>query len=146
MTELSAVHPTPAEPIPSAQALLGDRLGTVLDGGLAAVPFEVIKRLLLQPTLLLQLQELVLEQGSDYWDRIAPLTPNLDNRVERGRLRLELAIDAPRPKVAWYRRPWLVSLATAASILLAVVVYDTFRNPVGGPGRRCPSRLGLESE
>src|SRR4051794_38469755 len=74
VAELSAVHPVPLEPVSSVWALLRDRLGAVLDGGLATVPPEVVKRLLLQPVLLFELQELVLEKGGDYWDRVKPLS------------------------------------------------------------------------
>ena len=38
-------------------------------------------------------------------------------------------MDAPRVAMKWYRRPWLVCLATAAAVLLAVyagmTVYNT---------------------
>jgi hypothetical protein len=114
----------------------------VLESGLATVTPEVLKRLLLQPTLLLELQELVLDRGGDYWDRVKPLSADLDNRVEQGRKRLESLITLPQsrkprdrlrvagtPAIAWYRQPWFVSLATAASILLAVFGYERSRNP-----------------
>jgi len=144
VAELAALHPVPLEPAPSVRELLGPRLDTVLKGGLTTVPPEVLKRLLVQPTLLLELQELVLAQGGDYWDRVKPLSADMENRVERGRQRLELLFKAPEskeaqgaftvartPSISWYRQPWFASLATAATILLAVVVYQRYRNSTG---------------
>jgi len=78
------------------------------------------------------LQEQILAQGGDRWDRLAREAP--DDLVERGRIRLLAALDAeaapPHPlQIPWHRRPVPVALATAASLLLAVVAFERSRPP-----------------
>jgi hypothetical protein len=105
-----------------------------------------VRHLLQQPALLLDLQELVLSAGGAYWNRVAPAASNLTAPVERGlgKLRAFLAthqrqsssgpaiLPVTRP-VAWYRRPWVVSLATAAVVLLAVILWRQFVPPSAQP-------------
>src|SRR5262249_34894607 len=79
---------------------------------------------------------------------------NRSDPIERGRRRLEMFLMDQRPRrqrgttvapaslvVPWYRRPSVVSLATAAAVLLAVFVYPRAGphpdgHSVGAPARR----------
>lgn len=137
VAELEAVHPAAPETGTSVQAVLGDRLEGVLRRGLSAVPPEVIQQVLRRPRLLLSLQDLVLEAGGDHWDRVGQASPDLESAVGRGWTRLEPFLAAATgqppvgrsisPPIVWYRRPPFVSLATAATVLLAVFVAQQFR-------------------
>src|SRR5512135_2715415 len=89
VAELEAVHGPPADPVPSVREWLGERLGAVLEGGLRTLPSGMLGRLLRQPRLLLELQELVLTSGGAYWDRVAPASGDLDAHVDRVGARLE---------------------------------------------------------
>lgn len=145
VAELSAVHGAPSADQPSVRDLLGERLGGVLEGGLRVLPPGMLRKLLVRPSLLLELQELVFVHGGPYWDRATGSATSVQNQVDRGRRRLEeflaagdgaeeperSALLSPRP-LAWYRRPWVVGLATAAAVLLAVFFYHTY----GPPGER----------
>jgi hypothetical protein len=146
VAELEAVHPAALEAAASVPVVLGDRLEAVLEGGLSDLPPGVIQQLLRGPRLLLALQDLVLEAGGDYWDRVGRPSPDLDTTVGRGRTRLEafLATEGPQPPmrrptvpsaptIAWSRRPWVVSLATAAAVLLAVIASQQLHPPVAVP-------------
>lgn len=139
VAEMEAVHrPGPSEPAALGR-VLGDRRDEVLGRGLAALPPERLGQLLRQPRLLLELQELVLSSGGDRWRRVARSSKELDARVERGRARLEVSLEAKgrgrpgyevlpssRPP-AWYRRQAVISLATAASVLAVVFLYERSR-------------------
>lgn len=147
VAELSAVHgPPPAAP-GLAGDLVGDRLAQVRACGLAALPPDALRRLLRQPAALFELQELVLSEASDYWDRLLSADATLDAPASRGEHRLSAFLDtwapegrrepALRPfpsRGRWYRRPVVVSLATAAALLLTVgaalwFAVDRFRPP-----------------
>jgi hypothetical protein len=83
------------------------------------------------------LQELILTRGGPYWDGVTARAPALDKMVDRGRQRLaretkRVSQPATVP-LRWYRRPWLVSLATAAAVLLVVVVGDRVRSALTAP-------------
>jgi hypothetical protein len=99
----------------------------------------MLRQLLRQPALLLELQEIVLSAGSPFWDRLAggELAAMVDqgwNRLERT-LPLEPVILRPRPR-RWQRL--VVGLvAAAAVILIAVLGYPVlaplFRSPEQPP-------------
>ena len=159
VAELTAVHgPAPRDGL-SLQHVLGTRQGAMLASGLRELPPETLRQFLVRPQLLLDLQELILTEGSRYWDRPAPPAAGLREQVERGRRHLEtfLAAEGQRAAparqtvpseraVAWYRLPSVVSLATAAAVLLAVGVYQHYRpsEPVqpGGPMAAAPTGWG----
>jgi hypothetical protein len=136
VAELEAVHGLPTGPVPTVRDVLGDRLDTVLAGGLARLPHEVLGRLLRQPRLLLELQEQVLVSGGDFWDRVDRPSVDLDAAIRRDREWLDAFLRSPDgieaaieelPRFApgaWYRRPWFVGLATAASVLVFVAAYE----------------------
>lgn len=143
IAELSAVHAA-AGPGPSLDALLAGRKEAVLANGLGVLPQATLKEFLTRPRLLLELQELILVGGGAYWDRVAPPSAELEAHVEQGRQRLErLFAQAERAAPeerrvlrlpsgpAWYRRPWVASLAAAAAVLLGVFLFEHYRSPAG---------------
>lgn len=140
VAELSAVHGTSVPA--SLREVLDGRREDVLSRGLAALPPETLRLFLLQPRLLLELQDLVLMEGGPYWDELGRLSPAFRDQLARGRDRLraflegedceevsERGVLALRPATAWYRRPWVVSLATAAAVLAGVGAYQWSRPP-----------------
>jgi hypothetical protein len=140
VAELSAVHGPETDHATSVHELLGDQRDAVLAGGLAALPPDRLRRLLCLPRLLLDLQELVLTSGGPYWERLSSPSREHQEHVERGRRHLDLILatearkETRRPDViplsrhvAWYRRPWVVSLATAAAVLAVVLVHERSR-------------------
>jgi hypothetical protein len=124
VAELIAVHgDRPASR--SVRELLGPHKDAVLSGGLAVLPLTTIRTFLAHPRSLLELQELILESGSTYWDRRLT-APEITAAADRGRRRLGVALGwerLPEPAGAamkWYRHPAVVALATAAAVLIAV--------------------------
>jgi hypothetical protein len=156
--ELAAFHGEAAEPARSVRDLLGNSLATVLERGLGQIPNDRLRQLLLQPTLLLELQEIVLAEGGDYWDRLGLESRTADGPMERGRQRLQdlLTFEAPasepgsdrlegRQTLAWYRRPSFVCLATAASVLVGVFLFQQLSPPAApGWGWNRPGVLALD--
>jgi hypothetical protein len=142
--ELSAIHDTSSAP-PSLDAVLADQRRSVLSEGLQALPRERMRQLLIHPSLLLQLQELVLIEGGEYWERLLQATPpaeELTHALRQFKERLAREHTAPSPAPAgpakliypWYRRPWLVSLLTAAAVLLiALPLQHLFQRPAATP-------------
>jgi hypothetical protein len=125
--------------------LLGDHRDAVRQRGLAALPREAIGALLRRPRLLLELQERMLLSGGAHWQRLVEASPDLDAIVGPRRRRLAAITRGPRsPALAWRRRPWVVSLATAASVLAAVAIYETARTPPTGWGWNAPRALADE--
>ena len=135
-SELTAVH-GPADSGGSVRDVLGDNLHRVLQSGLGTVPAKDVQKLLVEPALLLEMHGIISAQGGEYWDRIGRSLPEVDAHVERGRRQLKqfLANEAPTTssirsavprgaRVSWYRRPMFVSLATAASVLLVVFLWQ----------------------
>jgi hypothetical protein len=142
--ELAVIHAT-ADPTPTLADVLGEQREAVLARGLGELPAKRLRQLLRHPALLPQLQELVLTEGGDYWQRLLQLTAEEEEALGRGRRRLEAVLSAgqeqhlPSPpdrkrgaSPHWYHRPWLVSLGTAAALLMAVAAYDHFRR-AGAP-------------
>lgn len=138
IAELSAVHGPASGAADDVEEFLGNHRQAVLEGGLAALSKEKLRLLLLQPRLLLDLQEVVLREGGPFWSSTAEPAGELRRLFEQGRNRLDefLAAEArngPVPRivplertVSWYARPWCVSLATAAGVLVAVSIYQQY--------------------
>jgi hypothetical protein len=123
--------------------ILGDYQEQVLKDGLASLPAELVRRLLREPALLLDLQELIHVQGGCLWTDRMTLIPPFDHILEQGRSKLESLLGRSasksqtepnpvplRPHIAWQRRPWVVSLVTAAAMLAGVVLYHRLATPV----------------
>jgi len=142
--ELAVVHEAKSEPATPLAEVLGDRRESVLQSGLSGLPPAAISKLLVEPRLLLDLQAEILVAGGEYWDTLADQTPGeLDAVALHGRDRLSGFLDAndpspmptsaPQRRPAWYARPAVVSLATAACVLLGVFVVSQFV-PIGQEG------------
>jgi len=143
VAELDAVHGVSAGSSETIENVLGPRRDAVLTEGLVALPREALGRLLRRPRLLLDLQELVLVEGGVHWQRLGAQAPETRVRVEQGWARLEAILRAedravpgkpsirqmPQPR-RWFERPWVVSLATAAAVLVMAVAYDQTRGSV----------------
>jgi hypothetical protein len=163
VTEMSVLQAAPAATGQTVDQVLGTWLPRVLKEGLAILPPDMLRQLLLRPRLLPELQELILLKGGRYWDHVSKpgagdaTESGLDDLVERGRHRLAQHLESdgskaapstlpfpplakggpggvpahqPRQvlpftaKPAWHRRPWVVSLATAASVMAAVFLWQ----------------------
>jgi hypothetical protein len=147
VAELAAVHGGPRPGGTTLPVLLKDHVRGVCEGGLARLPRDVLQQLLTQPALLLELQDLVLTRGGDYWDGVARSSEAVRERVEKGRELLTAGRGASRPakqssapsviRVPWHRRPWVVSLTTAAAVLLVVAggyqAYQAWNPPSSVP-------------
>lgn len=134
------------------QEVLGRWLPQVLKEGLGVLPPENLRQLLLSPRLFPELQEWILVQGGPYWDRVTATGP-LEALIERGEERLNgylhgqaksaepdqpsAAVPQTLPfpgKARWYRQPWAASLATAASMLLGMFLYQLWQtSPTAAP-------------
>jgi hypothetical protein len=125
-----------------------------MEEGLKALPPQNLQLLLREPRLLLELQELIFALGESYWDRVAQPATALRDVVGRGRRRLDayLATEGsvsgqatlPFRPARWYRRPLVVSLTTAAGVLLAVVAYQHYfppQPPTSGWGWNRPGAM-----
>jgi hypothetical protein len=144
VAELEAVHGAPRKPFTLDQ-VLGSRREAVLTRGLSVLRSDRLQALLLQPRLLLELQEMILMAGGPYWLRRAavPETPGTETSetLERTWQRLEpslagtvaptIALPTPGmvstpPRRRWLGASgrWLVSLAMAAAVLVAIVVVQ----------------------
>jgi hypothetical protein len=138
VAELQAIH-APADLV-TLDDLLGSQRLDVLNRGLSVLPTATIRNLLRHPRLLLDLQELVLEHGGPYWNQV-DAGGEMELAMQRGEQRLLASLLEERPTVrvpvvrpaaavqAWYTRPWVVSLATAAVVLLAVSSYLYWKWP-----------------
>jgi len=143
VAELEAVHGPAMVPPVSLDQVLVARRDAILEQGLVALPADRLRTLLRCPTLLLDLQELILVEGGPYWRGLGQPSAEHRDLIERGRRGLENSFTAKggaasshrsdvlskATPVAWYRRPWAVGLATAASVL-AIVVYERAARPV----------------
>ena len=120
---------------PTTAMTLADALGTqrkeVLSNGLTVLSPERIRQLVTHPKLLLELQELVLIEGGDYWQAKPVSYESLYHAEKQWHTIAEKTSPAIVPltqvKARQRANPWMVMLATAASVLIAVVVFDQFR-------------------
>ncbi len=137
--ELEVVHRDgPAAPS-TLEEVLDTRRDEVLTSGLAALRKESVVRLLVQPRLLLELQAEILVSGGSYWDQVAgEADDQLQSAVQRGHNRFNEYLESQqRPysegssvtvagPVAWTRHPAIVSVTTAACVLLGVFLYQHY--------------------
>jgi hypothetical protein len=138
IAELSAVQG--AQTAVPLSELLGDSRTELLEHGLARLPPARLQRLLRQPTVLADLQELILLEGGPYWQRLAAECTDLNESVRHGEKRLRLALEEAtglgRTRQPIYRRPWFVSLATAAVLLVSLGVWHWLTPPKEAPPLR----------
>jgi hypothetical protein len=95
--DLSAIHGAAAEPCSAEQARdwLGDSASGVLANGLTAIGDERIKQLLVRPSLLPALQELVMLEGGPYWDNLLHHSAGVQESLSRARSALSSVITDP---------------------------------------------------
>lgn len=161
VAELAAIHQVKGPPADSLGSVIGAAgLQGVLENGLKTLASPDLRKLILQPYHLLELQEYVLTEGGPYWRQVprSPATRAARDRsweTLRGKLK-----DVPSQPVqgsarsgddlpwasasetqVWYRRPWpwLINLATAAAVFVAV--YFAFRTPPDLPVPEPSNRL-----
>ena len=149
VAELAAVHE--GDSALALDDVLGGQRGAVLEAGLSALDAGQARRLLRNPVLLLQLQELVFVEGGDYWTQLARNAETDDGAIDAVWSRLQPSLGAPVstpvvvPEVVsipWHRRPLVVSLATAALVLLAVQLADRFGTRADDPGPGPQANVG----
>ncbi|CAN5426455.1 hypothetical protein BH11PLA2_BH11PLA2_11630 [soil metagenome] len=122
IAELAAANNSPPLTV-SVRTLLGKYVSAVLERGLSALPAEAVQQLLRQPHHLFELQEMVMIEGGPYWAKL-PRPNAFQERVRQSFQKLPLTgtpivpLSLARPR----RLPsaWLVSLATAAVVLVTV--------------------------
>ena len=156
VAELEAVHGPVAKALPLDQ-VLGRHRDHVLARGLGVLSANRLRQFLRQPRLLLDLQELILTSGGPYWLHRAAAAAEHRPAVERGWQRLAATLaaegirtgagpDLSAPTRAgrshWPRLRWIVSLATAAAVLLGVVFVDRWRGPHPGSGIAATTEWG----
>src|SRR5687767_1355847 len=71
VAELSAIHGDRPSAAGELDALLGGHRDAVLNQGLSALPAAGLRELMRRPSVLLELQELILIDGGDYWRSLA---------------------------------------------------------------------------
>lgn len=146
VSDLTAVHGNPPASRPALEAVFADQLEQVRESGLSVLNQNQVRTLLTHPALLWDLQEDLLTSGGEYWQSRLAENPLSQEDLDRGWDRLQTALSEDSflsdpattrtpttPKVAWFRRPWLVSLATAAGVLLMVHFWDATINPPQQP-------------
>ena len=143
--ELATVHRSQEPTTQSIDDLLGRGKDEVLTKGLSSVSPSVIQKLLTEPRLLLELQQLILTEGGGYWDQLLARSKAHDPIVAQGKMRLgswsETKSNSPtatasvRPPRHWLSHPLAICLATAASLLVAVFLYERLeqRSVTGTP-------------
>ncbi|QDU35874.1 hypothetical protein Mal4_01560 [Maioricimonas rarisocia] len=137
VAELSAVHADSNGESVTLEQLLGDELPVALTKGLGAISPAKLRGLLQHPQLLLNLQEHLLFDAGEYWQKHPARSSEMDDLSERSWRILAPAIapppsapasDRPRPQprsggtAARSRMPWSAIATTAATIMLAALV------------------------
>ncbi|HBI42787.1 MAG TPA: hypothetical protein DDY78_08005 [Planctomycetales bacterium] len=141
--ELSAFRKPSRGEAPELRELLGEWQELVMSDGLKQAPPEVVRRLLLWPERLLDLQELVYQGGGRYWDRVLGLASDPAEIVRDSRQRLSaVLLPAARPTTPKEQAPtvlpmrrlssrrrlgWAMGLVAAAAALIAVLVSRYFQ-------------------
>jgi hypothetical protein len=139
VAELEAIHGDPGAKALPMDRILGSDRAAVLQRGLSALPRDRLREFLRHPGRLLDLQELVLVEGGPYWQRLAPKTRESARIDAEGWRRLDAfltgdATPAPRvhtPRTTARRHPWrwVAILASASSLLVAVLIYQRSPEP-----------------
>lgn len=137
VAELEAVHGTSPPKPKSLDEIAGSQLSAALQNGLSAVSPNVLRQLLTNPQALLELQERIFIDGGSYWSRV-PATADVLDIVHGSWRRLEPTLTTDSGPIAapatisyrgrsWFAHPAVVSLATAAMLLVGLFVWDEFR-------------------
>jgi len=109
VTELAAVHRA-SRPVDTVRTTLGnDAISRVLQRGLKELPQELLRKVMIQPFHLFELQELVFAYGGDYWRR-KESELDLKQRVEADwrKLKAKLPVQTPLLPTIPSGSRWLV--------------------------------------
>lgn len=103
--------------------ICGPQLPAVAERGLSALSSAQIRSLLRSPQRLLDLQEWLLVEGGDYWQRsFSAVELSTDSRAAWSRLKLQLEQHSQPPaSPRASRRNWMVAVAALATALLISV-------------------------
>jgi hypothetical protein len=125
VAELAAVHRAPASAVRSVYDLVGNQFDAVMQSGLKVLAGSVLKQLLTQPGLLLELQEAVFLHGGAHWEHRWRAEPQIEDSVARGRDRLATFLASQSSEPAADHRMTIVfrppAEPTAASATAPVV-------------------------
>ena len=143
--ELRAVHNV--DESVGLASILGDRLPDVLQNGFSQLSEAQLQTLLTNPDALFELQDEVLQNGSDYWYQLSSQQDELSNvmpdcaeivkAAESAEQRVDQISGGSQSRVVWYKHPLLVALTTAAALLVAV----NFKRPIRATGCRGPAQV-----
>lgn len=126
--ELRVVHRPGAKP--NLDAVLGTHRRAFLTRGFGALPKTVLRQLLRNPDLLLELPDAVYAEGSDFWFA-EPLTAEEEARATTvaNRVRAARPVETqPGRAWRWAERVWW-AVAVAAAVVLTVVVVRPSAKP-----------------
>lgn len=150
VSELRVVHDSPG--FVSLDEIMGDQLPEVLESGLSSLEDWRLRLLLRNPECLFELQEQILLEGSAYWQQLSKgQTVDVDTGFDSLRLAetmntgvaertMEAAVSRPtvswdaNRSGSWYRHPLVVSLATAAAILMVAGALKYIQRDHGQAG------------
>ncbi len=101
VAQLEAVHGASTAGATSLDEVLGGNRASVLRDGLGGLKSDQLRKLLVNPRLLLDLQEALLLEGGPYWTRQAQSGPQNQENLTQGRRRMErfLASETAAPAV-----------------------------------------------
>jgi len=116
--ELSAVHGD-REPPESVAELLGPHKSALLERGLAALPRSTIRELMRHPAHLLDLQELVLIEGGEYWEQLLN-RPEVTDAIAAPPRNAAM----PKGKSGTWRGYFAAALVSAVAVAAVFVVVD----------------------
>jgi hypothetical protein len=136
--ELTAVHGQETAPSSLAEAL-GEDLSVALGRGLGGLPANKLRMLLRHPRLLGELQDTIVESSSPYWDARFD-HPELKRIADAARESSTKFVARPA-RTPIYRRPWFVSLATAAVVIVAVFLANSRERAASGWGWNKPGLM-----
>ena len=86
--QLEAIQATPNQPM-KLDTVLANNLDAVLLNGLNALDERQVVTLVRYPRLLIELQQLVLERGGEYWSSIPRMTAHTDGRHDPAAQRVD---------------------------------------------------------
>jgi hypothetical protein len=124
----------------SFQDMLGPYLESILQTGLSTLPPEKVQQLISNPTLLLELQERLLEVGTPYWDRVInSQVPAPETSQKRARLLAALEKTERDNWVMRFSQKKVGILITVTAAAAAVVGFLAIRTWLPGTNRDVPS-------
>ncbi|WP_278465655.1 hypothetical protein [Gimesia maris] len=140
VTQLSAVHADQDQDL-TLETVCGDQWENILQNGFSELTQTQLQQLLTHPYLLLELQELLLLEGSDFWQKHF-LSQNNDSEITDNKLALQEQLFSPPPepetvqqpvdyKKSSYRKIAVLGFVSAALICVAVFLNQQPSAPAG---------------